>query len=308
MKRNATAMKVAITFAASAVIAFVGRGARADMILVSDDLLGSGPLAGTAADLVPSNSGSTWSTIYSDNGGELSPSVQTDSTGAGWPSAVGAGQTAPVDGQRSASGVNVGGYNNHVDDNAYIGITPFSTGLITATDTFSFPNTNATGNPTAWGFLALLQSVTNPDVINNANSVGPWALVRPRSNGTDVVEIYATGGTGNKVTTTNVEANNVALPHTIQLFFDPAAGTLNASVDGTTLLATPYQYGGSHPAIPSIDGVEFGNRTNTGVATATNPSTTFFTGVSVSQVPEPTSLGLLAAGSLIALRRHRRAQ
>jgi len=123
-----------------------------------------------------------------------------------------------------------------------------------------------------------------------------------------VVEIYATGGTGNKVTTTNVEANNVALPHTIQLFFDPAAGTLNASVDGTTLLATPYQYGGSHPAIPSIDGVEFGNRTNTGVATATNPSTTFFTGVSVSQVPEPTSLGLLAAGSLIALRRHRRAQ
>jgi hypothetical protein len=295
---------------AGAALALMSPALHAQTVtLMSDDLLGTSgtPLAGTSPDV---GSG-TWSTTYTDNGGEIVPATQTDSTGAGWPAPATTG-ILPVDPSLSPSptGVNVGAYTSHTDDSAYIPISPAATGLITGTDTFSFSNIATSGNPTAWGFLALITSLTSPDVIQNTASVGPWALVRPKSNGTDVVEIYATGGTGHQVTTTNVETNaGVAnTPHIIQLQFDPSAGTLDATVDGVELLSTPYSYSAHSVAIPVIDGVMFGNRTNTGQASSTNPSTTNFTAISVVQaVPEPASVGVLGLGGLLAMRRRRRA-
>ena len=273
--------------------------ARADTTLMSDALTGSGALAGSA----PTIGSGTWSAYYSNNGGEVAPSYQTDSTGAGFTAAT-TGIT-PVNPTRSGSGVNVGASNSHTDDGAFVPITVGASGLITASGTFTFPNIAATGNPTAWAFIGLTSSLTTPDVITNAASIGPWLLVRPASNGTDVVELYSTGGTTHQATTTNTEVGTTG-PHTMQIFFDPVAGTLNASVDGNTLLATPYSYSAASVAVPTIDGFIMGDRTNTGLATAANPSTAFLSSVAVSQAPEPASLSLLALAGVSFIARRRR--
>jgi len=302
---------------AGAALALMSPTLRAQSVLVSDDLLGSSALAGGAPDIAGSG---TWTTYYYDNGGEVVPASQNDTTGGGFSPLTGgtvAGANLAVDPVRSGSGVNVGASTSHQDDGAYIGFTAAPIGLITGTDTFSFSNIATSGNPTAWGFLALLTGAfgtgsATPDVDSNGTTeafVGPWALVRPKSNGSDVIEIYATGGTSHQVTTTNTETNatGAGLPHTIQLQFDPVAGTLDATVDGVELLSTPYSYSAHSVAVPTLDGVEFGNRTNTGSATNAAPSTTQFTGVSVTQaVPEPASLGILSLGGIVALRRRRR--
>ncbi|HUO06941.1 MAG TPA: PEP-CTERM sorting domain-containing protein [Phycisphaerae bacterium] len=293
-------MKVTATIAvAAALLAATVGSVQADVTLMSDPLTGSGALASSS----PTVGTGHWSAYYSNNGAELVPSYQSDSTGSGFPSPATTG-TLPVYPARSASGVNVGAYTSHTDDGAYIAITPASSGLLTANGTFTFPNIAATGNPTAWAFIGLTTSLSSPDVISNAGSIGPWLLVRPASNGTDVVELYATGGTTNQAGTTNTEVGTTG-PHTMSIFFDPVAGTLNASVDGANILTTAYSYSGHSVTIPTVNGFIMGDRTNTGLASTTSPSTAFLTNVSVTQVPEPASIGLLglAATSLIARRR-----
>ncbi len=288
----------ALLLLATATLAAAGN-ARATVTLMSDPLTGSVILAGSS----PTIGSGTWSGYYSNNGGEVVPSYQSDSTGAGFSAATTG--TTPIDPVRSASGVNVGAFNSHTDDGAYIPVTTAASGLLTAGGTFTFPNIAASGNPTAWAFIGLTSSLTTPDVITNAASIGPWLLVRPASNGTDVVELYSTGGTTHQATTTNTEVGTTG-PHTMQIFFDPIAGTLNASVDGNTLLATPYSYSTAGVAVPSINGFIMGDRTNTGLATPAAPSTAFLSSVSVTQAPEPASLSLLALAGLPLMARRRR--
>lgn len=272
-------------------------------VLLSDTMTNAteaGSLAGSAPDTTGTG---TWVTSYYDGSGELAPTTQTDSTGAGFSTPMTTG-IMPVDASRSASGANFGGYNNHTDDNAFIAVPFAPVGLITSSATVTFNNTASSGNPTAWAFVGLATSLSDPDVINTTSQVGPWALIRPASNGTDDVEVYATGGTGHDVVNSSVGASSAA--HTIQLAFDPAAGTLNVFVDGTDVLANPYSYAANSLAIPNVVGDMIGDRTNTGNVSGTNPSSAVFSNVLVTQaVPEPASLSMLGLSGLLLGRRRR---
>jgi hypothetical protein len=296
-----TVLKISTFLVAAVALASAVSSARADNTLMSDSLTGSTPLAGSN----PTVGTGPWTTYYFNNGGEVAPASGSDATGAGF-AAVTTGNS-PVDGVRSAGGVNVGAFQSHTDDGAYVPVTPATSGMISASGTFTFPNIAASSNPTAWAFIGLTTNLSSiPDVIANAANVGPWLLVRPASNGSDVVELYSTGGTTHQVTTTNTEVGTTG-PHSMQIMFDPLNGTLDASVDGNVLLSTPYSYAANSVAVPTIDGFMFGNRTNTGQPSSSNPSTTFLANVSVTQaVPEPASLGLLGMGAMGLLARRRR--
>jgi len=317
------AKRLALLASVVSVGAFNGFASATTLVDSMTNSIETGGLAGSTGDVV--SSGETWTSYYYNNDGVLSPATGTLNTQAATFPAAGGSGIAPVTPTRGATGTNFGAYDTHTDDGAYIGVSPGSLSLITEMATVQLAQNSSTDG-TAWGFIGLLNTdpgsiaTPPPDVVAGATAeipVSAWLLIRPADN-TDYAELYATGGTGNLAgTLTSIPAADGGvwgLNHTISILYNPVAGTLNAVIDGTAMLSTPYSYGGSNPAAPTIMGAILGDRTNspgssggntTGVS-PTDPSSVTFGHFSVTTaVPEPASLGVISMFGILAMRRRR---
>jgi hypothetical protein len=314
--------------------------AHAQTTLLSDtlsDLNGqTGPLAGSPADTV--SSGQTWISFYDNNDGVITPATQsiTATNTTAWPTTPAAGGTAgysglpPIipgrydatnnpDNNSNFVGTQFGSYDTHVSDGAYIGFNATSAGVVSVNTTITLVNNSALGG-TAWGEVGVLDvepsTVTTgqlPDVDSSTiGDVGAWILIRPNQAGSgngDYAEFYATGGTGNLAGTLpnipNSDNGDWGLTHDVEIVYNTGAGTVQAYVDGTAVLSTPYNYAAHGITPPTADGVIIGDRSNspgssggntTGVNSG-NPADVYFSDLSVVLTAPPPITGWLSTGS-----------
>jgi hypothetical protein len=309
--------KARLAMAAALAVSGVGTAAWAQTVVFSDTLTNAGPtaesgtLAGTSGDTV---TGSTsfgpeqWTGFYSANNTVINPASQQLIFANGtWPTTPVPGATAGYSGiapgiaTRTATGSNFSATDIGTDDGAYIGFgLPNNTGTITETSTIAFAS-NTTSDGTAWGAFGLLN--TDPyslattaapfDFISNTGGINAWLLVRPvltvtntTTGAADYAELFATGGTGKLVATLTAipaaDDGTWGLSHTVSLTFNPSTGALDATIDGTPILATPANVLTNGVTIPTTIGAIIGDRTNTSTVTATNASNAAFTNLSVT--------------------------
>jgi len=339
-KRSNAARNIGLT-ASLLVLGGLASSTRAQTTILYDTLTDqsgqTGPIAGSPADTV--SSGQTWVSYYANNDAVIAPATQTISTvnTASWPTTPAAGTTAGYSGlppyiptrydttnnpdnNAQYTGTQFGSYDTHVDDGAYIGFSTVSTGVVTVNTTVDL-TTNSTLAGTAWGAVGLLNQEPSaitappPDWVANGTSEGPvgaWILIRPNLGGSgngDYAELYANGGTGNLAGTLqeipDSDGGFWGLQHDVEIVYNTGAGTLQAYIDGTAILSTPYNYAAHGLTVPTADGVLIGDRTNspgssggntTGVS-STDPSDVYFSDLGV-QVSAPTPItGWLSTGS-----------
>lgn len=280
-----TRVKLAL---AAAAIAALSPLARAGTLIYQDNFDGTG---GVVAGRTPTTTngsfggtaGATWT---SDAAATTNPDAVFTATGGTY---TNTGST------NAAIGTFTTGADANLITNAYLPFTPQAGQVYDFHLAVAASGVGASGN---WLGMAFTQAGLNGHAAGGASSAlsndNPYGLIILKGSG--VVQIFGGVGTANQQTTaatvTASTTTPVYTPVDVLLDTTNAAWTVSWLLNGTQIGSFAYATN------PTIGDVVFGSNKLTGAVGDFSLTTT--------ATPEPASLALLAVGTLVSLRRHRR--
>ena len=222
----------------------------------------------------------------------------TDTGSVKWGTSINGGMTAKTNGSELVLAQSSGQY---AVGNGYLTYTPPASGTITLSAGFTVGTVAGTGTGTGgWGMLGF-ESSTGGD---NPSGRGPNVTLQAGANYV-IASPVSQGGTGTGYETIPgfVSGSSTVLTITYDISTETAQWYSQTGTNSPSLLYT-YDYATNHVAAPTITAVEAGMWASS--ANNKTPEVVDVQNFTLTAVPEPATLGLVAVGALGLLLLKRR--